>query len=150
MKFKLQKFIELTGQSQRAIASYLNVAPSNVSRFITGQRNMTVPQILQLQQLDKKAWEQCVEKDILDKLQSANMNLELWDTLTDGMPTKTSIQFHENKYITMLKENEGEIESLRNQVAALETALRICSEKIAFKDEMIERLMKIIEKQVVS
>ncbi len=77
MKFDLEKFQSITGKTRKDIALSLKIDVSNLSRVHAGKRELTVPQILKLQQLDEKAWEQCIEKDMLDKLQGANMDIEL-------------------------------------------------------------------------
>lgn len=92
MQFDIQKFSTLTKRSQKDIALFIGVVPSFISMVSTNKRNLTIPQILKLQQLDKKAWEQCIGKEILDKLQGANIDIELWNTLTDGAPTRLDTQ----------------------------------------------------------
>ena len=92
----------------------------------------------------------CIEKEYADEIRETERNATKWKSFTGSCTNKIESKIQEDRYVNELKEKENKIETLRNQVAALQTELRICSEKIAFKDEMIERLMKIIEKQVVS
>ena len=112
-----------------------------MSMVTSNKRKLSISQILKLQQIDEGAWEQCIEKELADQLSNTKLDIAAWNALTGGIPTKIELQKQENEYVKQLKEKDNEIEKYKVQIIVLQN-------EIKFKDEMIDRLLKIIDKRI--